>query len=87
MHKIFESLDKKKSVVVEKTRSTWKYHDVEIAIDKVTELGHHIELEAKADFDDHKKAKQHLYKILEKLNAQTGKEDLRGYPFRLLEKS
>jgi len=86
LKKIFKSLDIKEAVVVEKSRSTWLYEEVEIVVDDVKELGAYIELEAKSHFKDPKDGKNHLYKVLEKLHAEVGEEDLRGYPFRILEK-
>ena len=49
-------------------------------------LGYHIELEAHGSFEKIDKAKQHLYRILEGLNAKVGVQDFKGYPYRLLEK-
>jgi len=86
MKKIFENLDYKEIIVVEKNRDIWEYKDVEISIDNVKELGYYIELEAKGAFDDPKDGKNYLYSILEELNTELGEEDLRGYPFRMLEK-
>ncbi len=84
--KIFRSLDIKEVVVVEKVRTTWMFEGVEIVIDNVKGLGVYIELEATSHFEDPKEGKKFLYEILEKLNAKVGGEDLRGNPFRLLEK-
>lgn len=86
LKKIFENLDIKEIIVVEKTRNTWVFKDVEIAIDKVTELGNFIELEAKGNFADIEDAKKHLYKILDELNAKVGEQDFKGYPYNILEK-
>jgi len=82
---IFESLDFKEIVVVEKIRSTWILKEVEIAIDEVKGLGFFVELESKSnlDFED---AKKLLYKILEQLKAETGTQDFLGYPYMLLDK-
>lgn len=82
---IFESLDFKEIVVVEKIRSTWIFKEVEIAIDEVKGLGFFVELESKSnlDFED---AKKLLYKILKELKAETGAQDFRGYPYMLLKK-
>ena len=85
MEKMFKSLDFKDVVVVEKSRTTWILEEVEIAIDYVTDLGFHIELEAKGSFENPQDGKSYLYRILKKLNAKVGEEDLRGYPFRILE--
>lgn len=85
MKKIFQSLNIKEVVVVEKVRTTWMFEDVEIVIDDVKHLGAYIELETTTHFENPQDGKKFLYKILEKLNAQVGEEDLRGYPFRILE--
>ena len=86
IRKIFESLDFKEIVTVEKTRSIWMFKDVEIAIDEVRELGSFIELEITTTYNDPKKAKEYLYQIVKEIGANIGEEDYRGYPFLLLEK-
>lgn len=83
--KIFHSLDIKKVVVVQKMRTTWKFENVEIVIDDVKDLGSYIELEAIHHFKNPQEGKTLLYQVLQKLNADVGEEDLRGYPFRILE--
>ncbi|MBU2633916.1 MAG: class IV adenylate cyclase [Nanoarchaeota archaeon] len=86
INKIFDSLNFKKLITVEKNRTTWIFKDVEIAIDDVKDLGPFIELEITTHFDDPKKAKEFLYKLTEEIGAEIGEEDYRGYPFLLLEK-
>ena len=85
LKKIFTSLDITEAVVVEKVRTTWGFEEVEIVIDDVKNLGSYIELEATTNFDDPKEGKRYLFLVLEKLNAKVGEEELRGYPYRLLE--
>ncbi len=85
VRKIFESLDIKEAVEVEKVRTTWIFQEVEIVIDDVKELGSFIELEATTSFENPVDGKTFLYDILKILNAKVGEEDLRGYPFRILE--
>lgn len=86
LKKIFKSIECKEAVVVEKVRTTWMYDDVEIVVDDVRGLGSFIELKATTYFDSPKEGKEFLFSKLEELNAIVGEEDLRGYPFRLLEK-
>lgn len=86
LRKIFASLDFKEAVVVEKTRNTWNFKGVEIAVDNVNGLGFYIELEAKKEFNDVREAKQYLFGILSELNASVGEEELRGYPYIVLKK-
>ena len=83
--KIFQSLNIKEAVVVEKIRTTWMFKEVEIVIDEVKDLGSYIELETTAQFENPQDGKTFLYEILKKLNAKVREEDLRGYPFRILE--
>ncbi|MFC1617690.1 class IV adenylate cyclase [Patescibacteria group bacterium] len=85
LEKIFQSLDFKNPVTVEKSRTTWMFGDVEIVIDKVTDLGYYVELEATKHFKNPREGKEYLHSVLKKLNAEVGEEDLRGYPFRILE--
>lgn len=86
LKKIFDSLDIKEVVIVEKTRRIWNYKGVELALDQVTDLGSFIEIEAKGDFDTIKDAEKHLYDILKELGAKTGEQDYKGYPHLILEK-
>lgn len=83
---IFQRLDFKELVKVEKIRSTWQLKNVEVAIDEIKELGSFIELEITSNVENPKEAKAYLYKILQEMCAQIGEEDYRGYPFLLLEK-
>lgn len=85
MRNIFRSLNIQEVVVVEKRRTTWVFEDVEIVIDDVKDLGSYIELEAMGDFSNPQDGKKYLYLVLGKLEAAVGEEDLRGYPFRILE--
>ena len=85
MEKMFKSLDFENIAIVEKSRTVWIFEEVEIAIDDVTDLGLYIELEAIGNFQNFQEGKSYLYEILRKLNPEVGYEDLRGYPFRILE--
>ncbi len=86
MQNIFHGLDMKEAVVVEKVRTTWMFETVEIVIDEVKDLGAYIELETTTPFEDPQSGKRFLFEILTKLYAEVEEEDLRGYPFRILEK-
>ncbi len=87
VRKILASLDFKELVVVEKTRNTWHFKDVEIAIDDVKGLGPYIELEAKKEFSTPQEAKEFLRKILAEIDAEVGDEDIEGYPRVLMKKN
>ncbi len=84
--KIFKSLDMREVVVVEKSRDSWLFEQVTIAIDEVENLGSFIELEATLPYEDSQEGKKYLYSVLEKLSADLGQEDLRGYPYLIWEK-
>ena len=79
--KIFGSLNMKEAVVVSKSRDTWIFEDVEIAIDDVEGLGSYIELETTLPYDNPVDGKDYLAAILEKLGAKLGEQDFRGYPY------
>ncbi|MBI5466477.1 MAG: class IV adenylate cyclase [Candidatus Kerfeldbacteria bacterium] len=85
LKKILASLNFKEIIVVEKTRSTWEYKDVEIAIDEVAGLGPFIELEAMRHYDNPKDGRDYLYGILAEIKVKVGPEDLRGYPYLVLQ--
>lgn len=84
--KLFESLNFKELITVEKIRNSWNYKNTEIAIDEVKELGNFIEIEAKGDFENIEEAKKHLYLILKEIRAEVGEQDFEGYPHLLLKK-
>jgi len=86
LKRIFENLNFKEIIIVEKTRSTWTYKNTEIAIDKVKELGNFIEIEAKGNFTNIEEAKKHLYGILKEVGAEVGEQDFQGYPYMILKK-
>ncbi|MFA6503699.1 MAG: class IV adenylate cyclase [Patescibacteria group bacterium] len=84
--KIFNDLDIKSIVIVEKTRSTWMFEDVEVAIDDVKNLGAYTELEATLPYETPQAARAYLYEVLSKLGAKIREEDVHGYPYMILEK-
>lgn len=86
MENMLKSLDFNEVIVVEKSRTTWLFEDVEIVVDEVSNLGSYIELEATKHFENPLDGRPYLFNVLKRLNAQVGEEDLRGYPFRILEK-
>lgn len=79
-------LDFPEVVVVEKVRTTFRYKDVEVALDSVTDLGPFIELEAKGEFPSIEVATEHLYAVLKEIGATVGPQDFVGYPHLLLHK-
>lgn len=85
MKKILKSLNFKESVVVEKRRSSWIFRNVEISIDFVMNLGEFIELEAMENYEDPNEGKRYLHSILNLINAEVGEENIRGYPFMIIQ--
>lgn len=82
--KIFEQLDIKERVIVEKTRDSWLYKDVEIVIDNVTDLWYFIELELKKHVVDYKEWVVYLHEVLKKLWAKLWEQDFNWYPYLIL---
>lgn len=87
--KILNFLDFKKVVVVDKEREYWDCGNIEVALDKVKNLGEFIEAEAKGDFKDFVEAKDACLKFLENLGIKNPEESQikMGYPQMLLEDS
>lgn len=83
---ILRSLDFKEIIVVEKERRNWKHNNAAISVDSVKGLGDFIEIEADGYFINVEKAKEHLYRVLEELEARTGEQNFKGYPHLILEK-
>lgn len=75
----FESL-----VTVDKTRKVFDFEDVEISIDEVVDLGSYIEIEYKGREENIDTIQAYLFDVLNKLNAEVGTQDKRGYPYELL---
>ncbi|MCX6803516.1 MAG: class IV adenylate cyclase [Candidatus Diapherotrites archaeon] len=86
LNKLFNAIDIKSLIVVDKKRITWHYKDTEIAIDTVEELGDFIEAEAKKDFASVEEANKYLHSITKEIGAIVGKQDFEGYPFLLMKK-
>lgn len=87
LYKIMKVLEFKKILIVDKIRNTWQLDDIEIAVDDVKDYGVFIELELTSHSDNPKETKKYLYSVLDKLNAEVGEEDQKGYVFGILEKN
>lgn len=87
LRKILGFLDFKKVVTVEKQREYYICGDVEIALDKIKDLGYFIEAEAKGDFKDFEEAREACAKFLENLGIENvlDIQVKKGYPELLLE--
>lgn len=86
LEKIFDSLDIKEIVTVDKIRRLYLYQDYEIAIDSVKNLGDFVEIEYKGKLDNLKPADitEEMINFLKKLNCGKMTRDFVGYPFQLL---
>ncbi|MEZ0209003.1 MAG: class IV adenylate cyclase [Candidatus Paceibacterota bacterium] len=87
MEKIFSALNFKPLVVVEKSRSAWRYKEYEVSFDEVTDHGSFVEIEYKgATLTDPKEITDGMMKFLEQWNVGTIRRDFKGYPHLMLEK-
>ncbi len=85
--KILGFLDFKKSAIIDKRREYWMCGDIEVALDRIKDLGDFIEAEAKGNFKNPVEAKQACKKFLEDLGIKDVEQAqiLKGYPVLLLE--
>lgn len=85
VRKIFETLNFKPLVVVDKTRKIWMYKDFEVSIDSVKGLGDFVELEYKGkEKVDPKKKAQEMIELLKNIGCGKLRINYQGYPFLLL---
>ena len=86
--KILNFLDFKKVVTVDKRREYWDCGDLEIALDKIKDLGDFIEVEAKGDFKTADEARRACFNFLDNLGIKNARqiEIKKGYPIMILEK-
>ncbi len=85
--KLFSAIGIEPLVTVNKKRKKYlldkKY---EIVLDEVKDLGFYVEIEADVEVGDVDETREQLFKVAEKIGITTKEEDMRGYPYRLLEK-
>ncbi len=85
LEKIFEALNMKQVITVDKIRKIWKYKDYEISLDKIVGLGDFVEIEYKSNTT---KNPTHITKeminFLKKFNVGEISRNYVGYPFQLL---
>lgn len=87
MEKIFEYLDFRRVICVEKTRNIWKHKNILICIDAVTELGTFIELEYAQQVleEDIPGITAFMEQVLRQdLKASVESRDRRGYPYQMM---
>lgn len=86
LEKIFNSLDIKEIVTVDKTRRLYQYRNYEIVMDSVKKLGDFVEIEYKGRLGSRKPANitKGMISFLKKLNCGKITRNYVGYPFQLL---
>lgn len=86
IEKIFQSLEIKPIVTVDKTRKIYKYKDYEISIDSIKGLGNFVEIEYKGKIKTKSPAKitEEMVKFLKDLNCGKISRNYVGYPFQML---
>lgn len=87
MENILNYLDFQRVICVEKTRNAWKYKNILICIDAVTELGTFIELEYAQQVPEEKipgitAFMEHV--LHQELKASVEHRDRRGYPYQMM---
>lgn len=87
--KIFNAINFKSIVIVNKMRKIWIYENYEIAIDSVKDLGNFVEMEyiGKNEKVDPKKITEEMVGFLKNLKLGKIERNYVGYPFMLLFKN
>jgi len=85
---VFDALNFKSIIMVDKLRKIWTYKDYEISVDSVKDLGDFIEIEyiGKDENVIPAKVTEEMMGFLENLGVGNIKRDFVGYPFLLLHK-
>lgn len=83
---IFDALNMKSLIVVNKNRRTFHYNEYEVAIDSVDGLGDFVEVEYKGDVKagDEKHVAEVMKDFVKRTGCEILSQDFTGYPFMLL---
>ncbi|MBU4204815.1 class IV adenylate cyclase [Patescibacteria group bacterium] len=86
IRKIFDVLNFKQVVLVDKLRKTWIYKDYEISIDNVKNLGDFVEIEYIGNNEnaDAKVITDEMINFLKNIGCGKIKRNYVGYPFQLM---
>lgn len=86
MRNIFEAINLKPVIVVEKRRKSWRYMDYEVSVDEVTDLGSFVEVEYKGAEakPDSEKIVGEMAEFLRKVGCTKIERNYTGYPFMIL---
>ncbi len=88
MMDILTALGMEKIVEVVKKRLKYIYKEnFEVVLDEVDNLGHFIEIEALKDLGGIEETRRRVIATIESLSVENYRQDLRGYPFLILERS
>ncbi len=87
MIEMFEALDFKKIIVVEKVRNSWEYNGIVISLDTINNLGDFIELEFKTNlFDNEEDSLNYIKETIKGLDIEVGEQIFAGYPQLIMNK-
>ena len=84
IERTFAALGFTELVTVDKTRTTYRLDDVEVAVDTLSGAGAYVEFEFKGDAASTDDAHAHLEKFIADLGVELGGRVHRGYPHILL---
>ncbi len=85
LENIFEVLNFKHLITVDKIRKIWVYKDYEIAVDSVKNLGNFVEIEyIGKEKVDPKEVTKEMVNFLKSVRCGKIKRDYQGYPFMML---
>lgn len=82
---LFKHLGFKPVITVDKHRLAYQFMETEVALDTVKDLGYFIEIEAN-EREDLTRGQAQIDAVIQALNLEGLPQDLRGYPYRLIEK-
>lgn len=78
---IFDALDLKKIIIVDKVRTSYLYKNIIFSIDVVNNLGDFIELEYKDNiYDSEEESLNYIKSVLKELDIKVGDQVFAGYP-------
>lgn len=84
--KMFSAIGIQDLVTVDKKRKKYLLDEkYEIVLDEVVDLGYYVEIEADVEVGDIDETRSQLFEVAKRIGITTTEEDMRGYPYRLLE--
>lgn len=87
MIEMLNFLNFKEIIVVEKTRNSFEFNNIIIAVDSIENLGDFIELEFKTNlFDNENDSMCYILNTIKELNIEIGEQIFAGYPQLVMSK-